>query len=377
MLRQLVGLLAVLRFPDQHPNPAPTTHAPTPPSPIVVHTWPFLQATDAAWNILRNTEEGGGDGGGGTALEAVEAGASACERYQCDGTVGYGGSPDENGETTLDALVMNGDTLEVGAVASLRHIKEAVKTARLVMQHTTHTLLAGLQAAEFATQMGLEPFNLTTEHSARLHSEWRQHHCQPNFRTNVVPDPTQHCGPYKRHQSQQQQQQQEQESQSKQQQQQKLWPNATSHDTISVIAIDSQGSMAAACSSNGAIHKVPGRVGDCAIAGASAYVDSEVGGCGATGDGDLHLRFLPCYQVVENMRGGMNPKAAAEDVVRRIQRKVGVERYTGALVAVGRGGRHGAASSGGWKFQYAWRDGESTKTHIVTVDSLHHSPAAT
>ena len=43
-----------------------------------------------------------------SALDAVVAGCSACERHQCDGTVGYGGSPDEHGETTLDAMVMDG-----------------------------------------------------------------------------------------------------------------------------------------------------------------------------------------------------------------------------------------------------------------------------
>ena len=42
--------------------------------------------------------------------------------------------------------------------------------------------------------------------------------------------------------------------------------------------------------------QVPGRVGDAAVPGGGAYADSEVGACGSTGDGDLHLRFLPCYQ---------------------------------------------------------------------------------
>lgn len=52
-----------------------------------------------AWEVLK---------AGGSALDAVEQGASVCEEQQCDGTVGYGGSPDENGETTLDALIMDG-----------------------------------------------------------------------------------------------------------------------------------------------------------------------------------------------------------------------------------------------------------------------------
>ena len=42
--------------------------------------------------------------------------------------------------------------------------------------------------------------------------------------------------------------------------------------------------------------QVPGRIGDACVAGGAAYADDEVGGCGSTGDGDLHLRFQPCYQ---------------------------------------------------------------------------------
>jgi isoaspartyl peptidase/L-asparaginase-like protein (Ntn-hydrolase superfamily) len=50
-----------------------------------------------------------------------------------------------------------------------------------------------------------------------------------------------------------------------------------------MVAVDARGSVAAGSSSNGAIHKVPGRVGDAAVPGGGAYADSEVGGCGATG----------------------------------------------------------------------------------------------
>lgn len=53
-----------------------------------------------AWDVLFNQR--------GSALDAVEQGCTVCEVEQCDGTVGYGGSPDENGETTLDAMIMDG-----------------------------------------------------------------------------------------------------------------------------------------------------------------------------------------------------------------------------------------------------------------------------
>ena len=57
--------------------------------PVVITTWGFKNATESAWQVLQNN---------GTALDAIEQGCLTCEREQCDHTVGYGGSPDENGE---------------------------------------------------------------------------------------------------------------------------------------------------------------------------------------------------------------------------------------------------------------------------------------
>ena len=59
------------------------------------HCW----ALTPAWRTLA---------AGGSALDAVETGCAQCEKEQCDGTVGFGGSPDETGETTLDAMIMDG-----------------------------------------------------------------------------------------------------------------------------------------------------------------------------------------------------------------------------------------------------------------------------
>ncbi len=63
-------------------------------------------------------------------------------------------------------------SMEVGAVCDLVDIKEAVLTARLVMQHTSHSMLAGLAAANFAVEMGLPAGNLTTDASAKNHADW-------------------------------------------------------------------------------------------------------------------------------------------------------------------------------------------------------------
>lgn len=69
--------------------------------------------------------------------------------------------------------------------------------------------------------------------------------------------------------------------------------NEENHDTIGVVAIDSNGHVAAGTSTNGAKNKIPGRIGDSPIAGAGAYADQKVGAAAATGDGDIMMRFLP------------------------------------------------------------------------------------
>lgn len=134
---------------------------------------------------------------GGSALDAVESGCATCEQQQCDGSVGFGGSPDESGETTLDAMIMDGTTMNVGAVGDLRRIKNAIGVARKVLEHTTHTLLAGEAATKFAESMGFINEDLSTNVSQALHSDWLARNCQPNYWKNVIPDSSKYCGPYK------------------------------------------------------------------------------------------------------------------------------------------------------------------------------------
>ena len=126
------------------------------PLPVVVNTWggSFTQGTEAAYAVLTQPHT--------SALDAVEAGGARCEAKQCDGTVGFGGSPDEQCETTLDAMIMDGKTMKSGSVAGLRRIKDAISVARMVLEHTTHTMLSGELATRFATEMGFTPENLTT-----------------------------------------------------------------------------------------------------------------------------------------------------------------------------------------------------------------------
>lgn len=271
----LLGLLAVPLA--TAPLAAARSSADNSPGlPFVINTWggAFTAATEAAFAVLAG--ESGSGSGSGSALDAAEAGCATCEARQCDGTVGYGGSPDEACETTLDALIMDGATLDAGAVAGLRRVRDAVAVARRVLHHTRHTLLAGDLATAFALQNGFVEGDLATPASAAACAAWRAADCQPNYRRHVTPDPAGSCGPYA-----------PLLAKGKGEEQPASAPRQASHDTIAMVAIDAAGAMAAATSTNGAAHKVPGRVGDGPIVGSGAYVDGEVGGCGATGDGDI------------------------------------------------------------------------------------------
>ncbi|KAJ0042678.1 hypothetical protein Pint_18055 [Pistacia integerrima] len=323
--------------------------------PIVVSTWPFVEAVRAAWRAVD---------AGFSAVDAVVEGCSACEDLRCDGTVGPGGSPDENGETTIDALIMNGVTMEIGAVAAMRYVKDGIRAARLVMEHTKHTLLVGEKASAFAIAMGLPgPSNLSSTESIETWNKWKENGCQPNFWKNVIP--LNGCGPYHPKSANGF----SEGGYSKANLMGVIESRSShfglhSHDTISMAVIDKMGHVAVGTSTNGATFKIPGRVGDGPIAGSSSYADDEVGACGATGDGDIMMRFLPCYQVVESMRLGMEPKLAAKDAISRIARKF--PDFVGAVVAVNKNGVHAGACHG-WTFQYSVRTLELEDVEVFTV----------
>ncbi|PTB65570.1 asparaginase-like protein [Trichoderma citrinoviride] len=339
----------------------PPTRAILTPPPLIINTWsgPFTAATDAAFLALTSSPQSPS-----LALDAAQAGCQACQVNQCDTTVGFGGSPDESCETTLDALIIDGQTLNAGAVANLRRVKDAVGVARHVLDYTRHTLLAGEQATQFALENGFTEESLSTEDSLRVCHEWRSSNCQPNYRSNVLPNPLSSCGPYSPN----------------------LITNANiissklnltpkpsnaindpSHDTLSLIALSPAGHLAACTTTNGASHKIPGRVGDGPIPGSGSYADSDAGACAATGDGDLMMRLLPCYQAVESLRRGMTPLEAARDAVRRI-----VKRFPGArtgIVVVDLKGEHAGAGSG-WEFTYSYRGGEMERAEVVVVKPM-------
>ena len=110
-------------------------------NPIILSTWNHgLPANDAAWKVLEND---------GSAMDAAEAGARVAEADPTITSVGFGGLPDEQGNVTLDACVMDSNG-NAGSVAFLQNIKHPVSVARKVMEDTKHVMLVGEGARLFA-----------------------------------------------------------------------------------------------------------------------------------------------------------------------------------------------------------------------------------
>lgn len=261
--------------------------------PVVIATWgPNTKATAAAWEILA---------AGGRALDAVEAGTRVPEADPNDSSVGYGGFPDRDGHVTLDACIMD-EFGNAGSVSFLEHIMHPVSVARLVMEKTPHVMLAGEGALQFALSQGFKEENLLTDTARAAWEEWK---LKAEYKPRI---------------------------------------NVERHDTIGMVAIDMKNRVAGACTTSGLAFKMRGRVGDSPILGAGMFVDNEVGGVAATGLGEMVLRTLGSFLVVEEMRRGAHPQKAVETAIKRIVRKYPEQSKDNQVgfVALDKKGRHGA-----------------------------------
>lgn len=351
--------------------------------PIVLTTWNFRNATATAFNTIQTKNM--------TALDAVEQGCNFCENNpdQCDYTVGYGGSPNDLGETTLDAMIMWAPTAEVGAVGCLKRVKNAISVARKVMELTDHTLLVGDDATSFATEVGFVSQSLTTQRSTDVYNAWLNRTCTPNFwqdpdfavcpplngtpPTPVAPSFSSNVAEPLGSSALEPQRSFAAKGTMRTKTGKRVSSGAAAdpgnHDTIGMVAIDNDGQMACGTSSNGLQFKIHGRVGDSPIPGAGAYCDQEIGGAAASGDGDVMMRFLPSLKAVEEMRRGATPQSAAERALQSILKYY--PEANAAIVVLSKSGKMGAASIGFQQFTYNYQRGKDTEPTIHTVESFN------
>ncbi|GIK58966.1 MAG: peptidase T [Chloroflexota bacterium] len=225
---------------------------------------------------------------GGSALDAVETAVRILEDCPVLDS-GRGSYPNRDGEIEVDALIMDGRTLNLGAVAAVQRVRYPTSLARRVMTDTPHHLLVGAGAEAFADSIGFPRSEL-----AELWVEEMAAQSQP----------------------------------------------APTSDTVGAVALDANGNLAAATSTGGTRYKMPGRVGDSPLVGAGGYADNRTAAVSATGHGESLMKVLTSKQVCDLVAMGFSAQLAGETAVRLLTERTGGE---GGLIAIDYLGQLGVA----------------------------------
>lgn len=259
--------------------------------PKALSTWIHgLPANEEAMRVMQE---------GGTSLDGAEKGVMVVEADPEGSSVGIGGLPDRDGNVTLDACIMDHEG-NAGSVCFLQNIKHPIAVARKVMEETPHVLLAGEGAKQFALAKGFAEENLLTESSKAAWENWLK---TANYNPII---------------------------------------NVENHDTIGMICQDEKGNLSGSCTTSGLAYKMHGRVGDSPIIGAGLFVDNDYGAAVATGMGELMMKTLGSFLVVELIQQGANAQEACEAAIQRIVDKLDYKSFQVGYLAMDIAGNTGA-----------------------------------
>jgi L-asparaginase / beta-aspartyl-peptidase len=215
------------------------------------------------------------------------------------------------GQVEMDAAIMNGKDLSAGSVGMVKNIKNPVRVARLVMQHTNHVMLVSRGVTEFGKLLNLEfkrsrptttslaKYNLYKKNENRIiQKEWPK-----NSRLYMAGNK------FERH-----------------------------YGTVGAVAIDRAGNTASAVSTGGRWFKMSGRIGDSAIIGSGLYADNGSGAACATGIGEFIMRLCLAKEACIFMRK-YNAKIASKKAIRLLSYRFG--RNSGGIITVDKYGHFG------------------------------------
>lgn len=186
---------------------------------------------------------------GGTCLDAIEKTIVILEDSPLF-NAGKGAVFTHEGIVELDASVMDGKSLQAGAIAGVRDIKNPIKVARKVMEKSEHVLLTGTGASQFAREQGFEPVD-----NSYFHTEKRYKSLQEILKKE------------------------------------REMSTGDKHGTVGCVALDKFGNIAAGTSTGGMMNKKYGRVGDSPIIGAGTYANNQTGAFSCTGHGEYYIRL--------------------------------------------------------------------------------------
>jgi len=239
----------------------------------------LAQALQAGENILK---------AGGSALDATIAAVCVMEDSEVF-NAGKGSVFASDGVQYMDASLMDGANKRAGSLCGATRIRNPIRAAKLVMEHTRHVMLYGEDVHRLA-----EEHNIETVEPTWFHTQYRADQLQRAIAANTI---------LLDHESV--------ESHSR---------KATSEDnckgTVGAVALDLNGNVAAATSTGGLVNKRPGRVGDSAIIGAGTYALNSTCAVSATGHGELFIRSHVASRLSDLIElAGLSLKDAANQIV--------------------------------------------------------------
>ena len=200
------------------------------------------KALDTGFSILQS---------GGSSLDAVEAAIVILEDNPVF-NAGRGSVYTAEEKQEMDASIMSGNDQDAGAVASVSRVKNPIKLARYIMEHTEHVMMAGSGAEKVAEQGGLELVDPSYFYSEdRLKSVKKQ--------------------------------------------------KDKKNSTVGALAMDKLGNIAAGTSTGGRSNKLPGRIGDSPIIGAGTWAQNNVCGVSGTGHGEYFIRYNVAREICARM----------------------------------------------------------------------------
>ena len=248
------------------------------------------RALTAGYEILKR---------GGLSLDATEAAVRVLEDDP-HFNAGKGSVFTSAGTNEMDAAIMDGKTLAAGAVASLKHIKNPLSLAFLVMEKSGHVMMDSEGAEAFARENGID---LVDQKYFFTQDRWdalQKIKAAEKSRTSGVGKAF-------------------------------LITDQDRHGTVGAVALDQNGNLAAATSTGGTTNKRPGRVGDTPVIGAGTYANNATCAVSATGDGEYFIRATVGRDVSALMEyRGLSLNEAAEAALDKVAKLGG----TGGLIAI-------------------------------------------
>lgn len=254
------------------------------------------QALTAGYAVLEN---------GGTAVNAIQAAIVHLEDNALF-NAGRGAVFTKKGVHELDAAIMNGATLEAGAVAGVRNVRNPILLAKEVMLHSGHVFLSGKGAQDFAIKQGIKLEPDEYFYSQYRYDQWVEIRDSEFYQLDHKNDPL--VGKLKERK----------------------------FGTVGAVACDGNGNIAAATSTGGMTNKRYGRIGDSPVIGAGTYANNKTCGISCTGHGELFIRAVASYDVSCLMEyKGFTLQQAMEEVV--MKKLLSINGFGGMIGVDGQG----------------------------------------